>query len=386
MKRFVFAIACVVLAGIAVAPALAADGGYLAYAVTKKGEFPLPEQIDGIDSKQLSTMKWGDYAGPQLRVAVMEVDNNSNTSSFKVSGPNGQTYSYESVDFNQQVPVNGIEAMVTDVLQRSGRFRLVERKELGNVLDEQDLAASGRVAKPSGAKTGNVLGAQYLIQAVVTSYEPNVSSKKGGLGGITRGFLGGAKVGKNKSAVGMNFRLIDAETSEILFTRQVDVMNSSFEFSGGGVGWGSAGALGGFLSSYSKTPIGQTVMAAVNIGTYDLVKQLGNSPAEGSVIKADGDGVYVNLGEDVVQPGDTLKAMSKGEELIDPDTGLSLGGEDEEIGTLKVTEVKDKFSIAEPVGFDVAKLKRGDKVVSTKQAAPMSFAPSWTGPGKDEND
>jgi len=327
-------------------------------------------------------MRWGEYAGPQSRVAVLEVDNTSDAGTFTVTGPGGEVYSAANFDYAQQVPVNGIEAMITDAMQRSGRFRMVEREFLGAVLDEQNLGDSSRVSQPSAAKIGKVLGAQYLVQAVVTSYEPEFKKKKGGLGGITKGLLGGAKVGTSKSLVGMNFRLIDAETSEILFTKQVDVEMTARQFDLGGAGWGSGGALGGFLSSYSKTPIGQGVMAAVNIGVYELVKQIGNAPVEGSVVKVDEGKVYLNLGEDALSPGDKLTAVVMGEELIDPDTGLSLGGEAEAIGTLQVVSVSEKFSIAEALNCDVSRLGRGDKLIPVKDAAPLQFAAGWEGPGK----
>lgn len=367
---------------LTLAAAGAARADYVAYAVTGKGEFPLPETLDGIDHKHLINMRWGEYVGAQSRVAVLEVDNTSDAGTFTISGPGGEVYSAANFDYARQVPVNGIEAMITDVMQRSGRFRMVEREFIGAVLDEQNLGDSSRVSQPSAAKIGKVLGAQYLVQAVVTSYEPEYKKKKGGLGGITKGLLGGAKMGKSKSLVGMNFRLIDSETSEILFTKQVDVIMSTTEFAFGGAGWGSGGALGGFLSDYSKTPIGQGVMTAVNIGVYELAKQIGAAPVDGSVIKVEADRIYVNLGDAVLDPGDTLTAVVMGEELIDPDTGLSLGGEEEAIGTLQVISVQEKFSIAEALRCDLSRLQRGDKVVPTKEAAPLQYAAGWDGPGK----
>lgn len=371
---------------LALAAAGAAHADYVAYAVTEKGDFPLPESLDGVGHKHLISMRWGEYSGPQSRVAVLEVDNTSDAGTFTVTGPGGEVYSAANFDYARQVPVNGIEAMITDVMQRSGRFRMVERESIGAVLDEQNLGDSSRVSQPSAAKIGKVLGAQYLVQAVVTSYEPEFKKKKGGLGGIAKGLLGGAKVGRSKSMVGVNFRLIDSETSEIMFTKQVDVIMTATEFGFGGAGWGSGGALGGFLSSYSKTPIGQAVMSAVNIGVYELAKQIGNAPASGSVIKVDEDRVYVNVGDDVLDPGDTLTAVVMGEELIDPDTGLSLGGEEEAIGTLQVISVQEKFSIAEALQCDLSRLQRGDKVVPAKEAPPLQFAARWEGPGKDKKD
>ena len=48
-----------------------------------------------------------------------------------------------------------------------------------------------------------------------------------------------------------------------------------------------------------------------------------------------------------INEGDEFDVYRKGEELIDPETGLSLGAEEEKVGTIRVTEVKDKYSIAE---------------------------------------
>ncbi|HHQ42272.1 MAG TPA: hypothetical protein ENK20_08275 [Chromatiales bacterium] len=360
----------------------AALADYVAYAVIGGQRVPLPERIDDIEAKYLVQVEWGRYSGKKSRVAVMKVQNRTASQTVVVSGPG---YRYESVT-SGGVPVDGIEAILTDALHRSGRFRLVERVKVQNLLKEQDFGASGRVAKPSAAKIGRVLGAQYIIEAVVTHYEPNYQGKSGGLGGIVGGaagaLLGGVKVKSSKSMVGMNFRLIDATTSEVVFTKQVSAVISESGISFGGLGIGGGGALGGFLSTYSRTPIGQAVIAAVNKGVYELVKQVGSSPPSGSVITVKGGKVYINLGQDAVQVGDMLTLYSKGEELIDPETGIPLGGDDQEIGKLRVIAVKKKFSIARPVGVSLKRIKRGDKVVSTRTPEPLQFAAAFTPPGK----
>ena len=63
---------------------------------------------------------------------------------------------------------------------------------------------------------------------------------------------------------------------------------------------------------------------------YELVKQIGAAPASGSVIKAEGNKVWINIGSSDVSVGDTLTVLAKGEELIDPDTGINavLNGQD----------------------------------------------------------
>ena len=354
-----------------------ASADYVAYSVNKKGNrTPLPEQIEKIETKHLVNIEWGEYAGRKSRLGVLPVDNTSSVSSFTVSSSMGD------VDYSTSatgIPVNGIEAMVIDSLSRTNRFRLVERTELGSVLGEQDLAASGRVAQPSGAATGNILGAEYLVQVVVTDYETNTSGKGGGVGGLLRNkvpILGGVKAGSSMGRVGLNIRLIDAETSEITFSKQIEAVLKETNIGFAGAGYGSDAILGGFFSSYAKTPIGQAVIAGINQGVFELIKQIGSNPAEGSIVKADAAQIYTNLGQDSVSVGERLQVMQKGEELIDPETGISLGGSMTSLGEIEVTQVQEKFSIARPISLSVTP-NRGDKVKATQVANPLEFAPKW---------
>jgi len=356
-----------------------AAADYVAYSVGEKTKSALPERVEKIDTKYLLNIEWGEYAGRQARLGVLEVDNNSSSNSYTVSTMMGDiNYS----DSNTGVPVNGIDAIVIDSLSQTGRFRLVERTELSSVLGEQDLASSGRVAKPSGAKTGNVLGAQYLVQLVITDYETNTSGTDKGIGGLlTKSvpLLGGVKAGKSTGRVGLNMRLIDAETSEITFTKQIEAVINETNLGFGGVGLIGDVGLGGFMSSYSKTPIGQAVIAGINQAVFELIKQVGAKPAEGSIVKADASQIYVNLGQDSVAVGDRLQVLKKGEELIDPETGISLGGSTTVIGEIEVNQVQEKFSIARPISLS-GTADRGDIVLSTKVAAPLEFASSWKKP------
>lgn len=360
-------------------PALA-TAEYVAFSVSDDGErSPLPSRIDDIDAKYLVNVEWGQYDGRRARAGVLDVENKSTASTFRVRGLGGD------IDFSSSatgIPVDGIEAIVIDAMNRSGRFRLVERTELDSVLGEQDLASSGRVARPSGAATGKILGAEILVQLVITDYEPGTSGKDIGVGGLLKNkvpVLGGVKIKNREGRIGMNLRLIDAETSEITFSKQIEstIKESGLAFGGAGL-VGDLG-LGGFMSQFSKTPIGLAVIAGVNEAVFEIVGQIGAKPAEGSVIKADPDAVYVNLGQDQVSVGERLTAYSRGEELIDPETGISLGGSRTELGDLEIVKVEEKFSIARPLNMSSLP-ERGDPVVSRKPPPTMEYAQSFDPP------
>lgn len=362
---------------VAFSPVTADAAEYVAYAQANGQSIPLPAPSDlsAVNTLYLVDVAWSDYTGPKTRVAVSKVDNRSSMQSYSMSSSGG--YSSDISFAYQSVPVNGIEAMITDVMHHTGRFRMVERQNIGNVLQEQDFGASGRVAQPSAAKIGGVLGAEYLIEVVITSYEPGTSGSNVNVGALASGtkfggLLGGLHVGSKTSMIGMNFRLIDATTSEVIFTNQVDreIKESGVGF--GAARFGGSNALGGFVSQYSKTPIGQAVIAAINEGVYDLIAEIGARPASGSVVKADAKGIYLNLGAGAVEVGERLSIVRPGEALIDPETGMNLGSEETQIGAIEVTQVQDKFSIARSAGGGMP--KAGDMVRSQRSPASLMYA------------
>ena len=221
------------------------------------------------------------------------------------------------------------------------------------------------------------------MQVVVTDYEANVSSRDGGgLGGLLgdrAGVLGAVGIKSGQGRVGLNFRLIDAETSEVTYTKQIESVIRESGLTFGGLAITGGAGLGGFFSNYSRTPIGQAVIAGVNKGVYELVKRIGAVPATGSVVRAESERVWLNLGKGVVSVGDVVEVFAKGEELIDPETGLSLGGIETRVGSVRIVQVEDRFSVAETVSLD-GEVSRGDKVVSTAPPPEIEFAPTWERP------
>ncbi len=361
-------------------PVNAQEKDYLAYAVTEVGEFPLPENLDNLAltvAKHLVQFRWGDYTGSRARITVLPVENTSSVASYKLKldAPDGN-YEFSAESSGQFVPIQGIESIVTDTLFQTGRFTVLERENLEEQFKEQDLGISDRVSKPSAAKRGKTLGAEVNIKLKITNYEPDFSGKSFGGGGLSEGLLGGVSVGKKNSRVVIVFQMIDAETSEIIFSKKVQAIVGKMGFGLGGL----SGQGGAFFTSYAKTPIGQAVIAAINVGTYELVKQIGSRPSSGVVIDVD-ELIALNIGANKkLQIGDKLTARSKGKELIDPETGLSLGTRSRAVGLIEIIEVQEKFSFAKPIGFEPSRLKKGDTVTAVKTSSSPRYADGWTGP------
>jgi hypothetical protein len=94
------------------------------------------------------------------------------------------------------------------------------------------------------------------------------------------------------------------------------------------------------------------------------------------VVKAEGSQVWLNLGEGTVAVGDQLKIMRKGEELIDLETGISLGSTDTLLGSVEVSLLQLQFSIATVVSM-TGTAERGDSEIALKPAKELEFASQW---------
>lgn len=146
--------------------------------------------------------------------------------------------------------------VLSNELSSTGRFTVVERQEVDAVLTEQDFAASGRVRQGSGPATGNITGARYLVTGAVSAYTEDTSKSGGGLN--FRGYrIGG---GKSKAYVAVDLRVIDSETSEVVYSRTVEGRSTS-----GGMSLGGRlrSGLGGNFNHSKNVPASKAVRAAL---------------------------------------------------------------------------------------------------------------------------
>lgn len=148
-----------------------------------------------------------------------------------------------------------LSGMLANELAGTGKFKVVERSKLDAVLDEQDLADSGRISKKTGAQIGKLTGAQYLVVATVSAFD---TQSRGTGGGVSfRGISVGGK--KEDAYIAIDLRVIDTTTGEIEFTRTIEARASS-----SGVSLGVyRGGFGGNLSKYENTPTGKAIRAMI---------------------------------------------------------------------------------------------------------------------------
>jgi len=280
--------------------------------------------------------------GPKRTVAVADFNNKTDF-----------LLQYGEVDVG-----GGLAAMMTTALVESGQFIVVERARLSSVLSEQELAAAGMVPAPHGAPVGQLLGAQLLIMGSVSEFSQAAKGKGFGIGFGS----GGRKIGLAPSSrtgiVGLDIRVIDTATSEVVASYSV---RESIKAKAVGLNFAD-GDFNLSHSNFKKTPIGQAARKAIGAAVQRFAQAAAARPWTGQVVDFDATEVAINAGEaSGVHIGDSFDVFRVSKVLTDPATGRVIGQRKRAIGTVVIGEVDANVAFGSFRGQSIAP-RRGDIV------------------------
>ncbi len=220
----------------------------------------------------------------------------------------------------------GMADMLVTALVKTGNYRVFDRKEMEALLKEQALGMAGVVTPESAAQAGKMLGVGLAIIGAVTEF----GYTEGGVGGRVKGI--GVGVKSTKATVAIDVRFVNTTTGEILVAETVRKERTSK-----GLGVDTPEIRFDNRDKFDESLVGKATRDAIDALVELVEKSAANVPWQAKVIKANGN-VFINAGAEAgVQNGDVFVVYRKGEELIDPDTGLSLGSVDKKIGRIKVS-------------------------------------------------
>jgi curli biogenesis system outer membrane secretion channel CsgG len=267
--------------------------------------------------------------------------------------------SVQAIFGTQQNIGQGISAMMTKRIAQDGRFTVVERRKIEALTKEQDFNASNRVKQGTGARIGQIKGAQLTLAGDIVVFGRDDRHVGGGIGGGTFGAAAGIGGYKNtdKAVVVLDYRLIDVETSEIISTGEARGESKRSSKGFGAALWAGPVLAGGGLnmtsSNFGETIIGEATMDAVN----KLAATLNGSTIEGGadprendldarIADVTGNSLTINAGLAAgLQPGQTFTVYHKGKEIKDPTTGEVLDVQTTAIGQFTVTTVRDRITV-----------------------------------------
>jgi curli biogenesis system outer membrane secretion channel CsgG len=251
----------------------------------------------------------------------------------------------------------GIRAMLTTRIAKDNKIVVVERAKIKALEAEQDRNQSNRVKQGSGARVGRISGADLLLAGDIVIFGRDDKKKSVKGGGMIGGVIGAAaNMNKeDKAVVAIDYRLIDAETSEIIATgeaRGESVRKSKgFGALGGALGKGVAGVeIDMNSSNFAETIIGEATMDCVNKLAEILNKQAEEMrktvrEVETSVADVGGGMVTIAAGaNDGVNVGEVFEIHAVDREVRDPNTKELLDRITHVVGTMTVTNVRDKIA------------------------------------------
>lgn len=235
---------------------------------------------------------------------------------------------------------------VSESLVASRRFDILSRTDSNLFDQEADFITSGDAGSAEVARLSLASGADYLVIAELQ-----------GLG------------------ISNNMRETIKMTGEVLVKSAVSgtLKLQVVEFATRKVKWSGSQKFGATYEGVSS--VGASALAGLISGAANkLTDQLVPSIYPIQVVKVMGEMAIINRGEGSVKQGDTYTVFLTGEELIDPQSGESLGALEAEVGSGKITDVKPKFAYLKM--DDVSLDENNDYIVRKGSAKPAKPAPA----------
>ncbi len=229
--------------------------------------------------------------------------------------------------------VEGSNSLLTTMIQRSGRFDIVARQDLSDILAEQDLAESGNVdmSDPQTARAGRLAGAGYVATVTVDNFQDVVATTS------FAGQFGDSTAERRTIQIQATLKIFDSSTGTlaepISITIERTVLN---ELLPGVAERGRA----------TNALIGEVARQFATEAANELLDRL--APAK--VIALTLGVATLNRGEGTgIEVGQYWQLFFGGQQMIDPDTGESLGAEEVPIGWGKVVSVQPRVSRIEVI-------------------------------------
>ena len=259
-------------------------------------------------------------------------------------------FKMENVEWGSDVAMN-FGDMLVDKLVNTGKFIVVERDRkaidltLDRAAEKEQAAKQSGMSRGSGAEAGKAMAAQALFVGMISGAGKG-SSFGGAGGGWGKGALGLGGLGISTNKVSVIVRWYDTTSLEVKGSHECSQTQASLGLFGGGMGSDSGGGGAGMAGGQFRSTLSKTFSKALDKCVGWIVANMDKLPWEGKILKSQGSEVYINAGANAgVKVGDTFTIYKAGEELVDPDTGMSLGVEETLSGQVQVSKAMPKFAI-----------------------------------------
>jgi hypothetical protein len=236
--------------------------------------------------------------------------------------------------------------VLTTTLFKTGRFDLVERDRLREILEEQRLGRSGLVDEGTAAQIGKLVGAEAVVFGVLSSATQQKYDK--------------FSYDLVRTEVRIDARAVDTATGQLIFTESAEGASET-KIVTDARGTVIAGAVDP-KSEYARAAAQATVILGERLGRQ--------FPVMGFVVTVGGGSMVIDIGSDRdVVAGDRLVVIRPIERLMHPVTGKPVGWKKAILGGGEVRTVEASTSTAslQPAEGGAQPVKPGDIVVLQRE-------------------
>ncbi|MBM4106018.1 MAG: hypothetical protein FJ257_06960 [Phycisphaerae bacterium] len=264
--------------------------------------------------------------------------------------------------------LEGADGLLVTAISRTGRFDLVARRDLPDVLREQDLADSGNVDPndPQTARSGRLAGAAYLATVTIENFQQVVRR------GEFDDQFGRTAAERRSLQILATVRLFDTTTGVLAASATIPLEESVVSENLPGV-------------AEEGRPSNILIGRATDALAQDAANQLMNWLAPAKVLAYTSGVVTLNRGAGTgIRSGQFWQVLHAGDRLIDPETGEDLGAEEIPIGWARITEVSERTSRAEAIvdfGIDRGAIMRWSREGLPAEVDPNDRATGSASPG-----
>lgn len=203
-------------------------------------------------------------------------------------------------------------------LVNTRKFDVIERDHINSVLKEQEFNASGMVDTQHAIELGKLIGTDYLIMGRIEVIRAERKTKEIPYSDYVKHSTSGDMI--------INMRIIETLTGKIVSAKKVKTHKV--------LGGKQSGEV--FFDEMKEMAVRQLVVEVVD-GVFPI-----------KVVGSAGGSVFLNRGEGAANftVGQQLDVYQVGEELIDPDTGESIGKMETKIAEIIISSIQAKKSVA----------------------------------------
>lgn len=240
-------------------------------------------------------------------------------------------------------PGTGMADMLITALVKSGKFKVYERAALDEILKEKNLSMSD-LATPGGNAGVKLAIGDYLIKASITEF----GYKEKDIGGsISGSFVKGASLKQYIGRVGVDLRIIDIGTSEVITAESLAKEETSKS-----IGLSTDKFSFGDANKFDDHVVGKATRKVIDEIVEKLTEHAKNSPWSGILIVAD-EFLFIDGGTEIgIKPGMQFDVKRFSKEVTHPKTGKVLKIIYDDIGLVKATEVEEGITTVEKVSGD----------------------------------